>query len=129
MKGRRPPRRERPSAHRTLDLKKLKAYRHRQGLTLAQVQELTGIGRSSLCDFEMGRIVLQLHKIKALVELYDLGCFEILELLRFRVIHPGYIKLFNEACERSGRSSQEALEELIIRFYLENSTVAHHLGK
>lgn len=129
MKGRRPPRRLRPPAHRTLDLKKLVAYRRRQGLTLTQVQELTGIPRSSLCDFEKGRIVLQLHKIKALIELYELDCFELLELLRFRVIHPSYIRLFHEACQRSGASPQEALEDLIVRFYLGNSSVAHHLEK
>jgi transcriptional regulator with XRE-family HTH domain len=63
MRTRRPPRRQRPSAARTLDLKKLAAWRRERGLTLAQVQELTGISRSALSDFENGRTVLQLHKL------------------------------------------------------------------
>jgi hypothetical protein len=129
MRGRCPAKLKRPPAHRTIDLKKLVSFRCRRGLTLAQVQELTGIPRSTLCDFEKGRIVLNLHKIKVLVELYELDFFEVLELLRFRVLHPSYIRLFDEACQRSGCAPREALENLIVRYYLENSSVAQHMAE
>jgi transcriptional regulator with XRE-family HTH domain len=129
MRSRRPPRRQRPPVHRTLDLKKLKGYRHRQGLTLAQVQELTGIGRSTLCDFEQGRTMLQLHKLLALIRLYELDFFELAELFRLPVVSPGHLRLFRHACTLTGCSTQEALEDLIVRFYMENSSVAHHPGK
>ncbi len=129
MRSRRPPRRQRPPVQRTLDLKKLKAYRHRLGLTLAQVQELTGISRSTLCDFEQGRTVLQLYKLLALVRLYELDLFELAELFRLPVVSPGHLRLWRHACAQRGCSTEEALEDLIVRFYLENSTAVPHLGK
>jgi transcriptional regulator with XRE-family HTH domain len=129
MRRRRPPRRQRPPAARTLDLKKLRAYRQARGLTLAQVQELTGISRSALCDFEQGRTVLQLHKLLDLIRLYDLDLFELAELFRLKVVSPGHLRLFRHACAHTGSPPQEALEDLIVRFYLENSTAAHHLGE
>ncbi len=129
MQRRRPPRRQRPPVHRTLDLKKLKAYRYRLGLTLAQVQEFTGIGRSTLCDFEQGRTVLQLHKLFALIRLYEIDLFELAELFRLPVVSPGHLRLFRHACAQRGLSPQAALEDLIVRFYLENSSAARHLGK
>jgi transcriptional regulator with XRE-family HTH domain len=109
-----------------VDLKKLRAYRHRQNLTLAQVEAQTGIPRSSLCDFEKGRIVLQLHKILALVELYDLDVFDLIEIFRLKVFSPGYIGLFRAACARANCSSREVLEYLIEKFYLEYSPFAQH---
>jgi len=112
-----------------LDLKKLAAWRLERGLTLAQVQELTGIPRSTLCDFEQGRTVLQLHKLLDIIRLYELDLFELAALFRLKVASPGHLRLFRSACEQTGRSGQEALEDLIIRFYLENSSVAHHLKK
>ncbi|MGQ9688514.1 MAG: helix-turn-helix domain-containing protein, partial [Desulfobaccales bacterium] len=103
--------------------------RRERGLTLTQVQELTGIGRSTLCDFEQGRTVLQLHKLLALVRLYELDLFDLAELFRIKVVSPGHLRLFRHACAQTGCSSQEALEDLIVRYYLENSTMAHHLDK
>uniref|UniRef100_A0A7V4G6B5 XRE family transcriptional regulator n=1 Tax=Desulfobacca acetoxidans TaxID=60893 RepID=A0A7V4G6B5_9BACT len=129
MSTRRPPRRRRPPAHRTLDLKRLRAYRQQRGLTLARVQELTGISRSALCDFEQGRTVLQLHKLLALIRLYDLDLFELAALFRLEVLSPGHLRLFRHACAQTGCSAQEALEDLIVRYYMENSTMAHHLDK
>jgi transcriptional regulator with XRE-family HTH domain len=129
MRTRRPPRRQRPLAARTLDLKKLAAWRLERGLTLAQVQELTGIPRSTLCDFEQGRTVLQLHKLLALIRLYELDLFELASLFRLKVLSPGHLRLFRHACAQNGCSTQEALENLIIKYYLENSTMAHHLEK
>jgi transcriptional regulator with XRE-family HTH domain len=129
MRRRRPQRRQRPPAHRTLDLKKLAAWRLERGLTLAQVQELTGIPRSTLCDFEQGRTVLQLHKLLDLIRLYELDLFELAALFRLKVLSPGHLRLFRSACDQAGCSGQEALEDLIVRFYLENSSVAHHLKK
>jgi transcriptional regulator with XRE-family HTH domain len=127
MRTRRTPRRQRPPAARTLDLKKLAAWRRERGLTLAQVQELTGISRSALSDFENGRTVLQLHKLLALIRLYDLDLFELAALFRLKVLSPGHLRLFRHVCAQTGCSAQEALEALIVRFYLENSSVAHHL--
>jgi transcriptional regulator with XRE-family HTH domain len=129
MRRRRASRRQRPPAARTLDLKKLAAWRRERGLTLAQVQELTGIPRSALSDFENGRTVLQLHKLLALIRLYELDLFELAALFRLKVLSPGHLRLFRFACEQTGRSGQEALEDLIVRFYLENSSIAHHLDK
>ena len=129
MRTRRPPRRQRPPVHRILDLKRLRAYRQERGLTLAQVQELTGISRSALCDFEQGRTMLQLHKLLALIRLYDLDLFELAALFRLKVLSSGHLRLFRYACEQSGRSSQEVLEDLIVRYYLEKSSIAHHLDK
>jgi transcriptional regulator with XRE-family HTH domain len=129
MRSRRPPRRQRPPVHRILDLKKLKAYRHRQGLTLSQVEELVGISRSALSDFENGLTMLQLHKILALIRLYELDLFELAEILYIKVLSQGHLRLFRHACGQTGCSSQEALEDLITRFYLENSSVARHLGE
>ncbi|MGQ9687933.1 MAG: helix-turn-helix domain-containing protein [Desulfobaccales bacterium] len=129
MRRRRPPRRQRPPVVRTLNVKKLTAWRRERGLTLTQVQELTGIGRSTLCDFEQGRTVLQLHKLLALIRLYELDLFDLAELFRLPVVSPGHMRLFRHACGQTGCSTQEALEDLIVRFYLENSSVAHHLDK
>jgi transcriptional regulator with XRE-family HTH domain len=129
MRTRRPPRRRRPPAHRTLDPKRLRAYRQQRGLTLAQVQELTGLPRSTLCDFEQGRTVLQLHKLLDLIRLYELDLFELAALFRLKVLSPGHLRLFRHACAQTGCSTQEALEALIVRFYLENSSVARHLGE
>lgn len=129
MRTRRPPRRQRPPVHRTLDLKKLKGYRHREGLTLAQVQELTGISRSALCDFENGRTLIQLHKLLALIRLYELDLFELAELFRLPLLSPGHLRLLRHACAQTGCSTQEALENLIVRYYMKNSTMAHHLGE
>ncbi len=120
MRSRRPPRRQRPPAHRTVDLKKLAAWRRERGLTLARVQELTGIGRSTLCDFEQGRTMLQLHKLVALVRLYELDLFELAELFRLPVVSPGHLRLFRHSCAQTGWSPQEALEDIIVRIYLEN---------
>jgi transcriptional regulator with XRE-family HTH domain len=129
MRTRRPPRRQRPPAARTLDLKKLAAWRRERGLTLAQVQELTGICRSTLCDFEQGRTMLQLHKLLALIRLYDLDLFELAALFRLKVLSPGHLRLFRYICAQTGCSTQEALEDLIVRFYLEKSSIARHLDK
>jgi len=129
MRSRRPPRRQRPPAKRTLDLKKLAAWRREQGLTLAQVQELTGIGRSTLCDFEQGRTMLQLHKLLALIRLYELDLFELAELFRLPVVSPGHLRLFRHSCAQTGCSAQEALEDLIVRFYMEYYSLAHHRGE
>jgi transcriptional regulator with XRE-family HTH domain len=129
MRGRRPPRRQRPPVHRTLDLKMLRNCREQRELTLARVKELTGLGTSTLSDYEAGRVEPPLNKIQLLVEVYGLDCFEILELLRFNVLAPGYIRLFREACARASCSSQEALQSLIEKFYLENSSLAHHRGE
>jgi transcriptional regulator with XRE-family HTH domain len=112
-----------------LDLKKLAAWRLERGLTLAQLSELTNIPRSTLCDFEQGRTVLQLHKLLDLIRLYELDLFDLAELFRLRVVSAGHLRLFRHACDQTGCSSQEALEDIIVRFYLENSTVAHHLNK
>jgi transcriptional regulator with XRE-family HTH domain len=106
MRSRRPPRRQRPPAQRTLDVNKLAAWRRERGLTLAKVQELMGIGRSTLCDFEQGRTVLQLHKILALIRLYELDLFEIAELFHLKVLSPGHLRLFRHACAQSGCSPQ-----------------------
>jgi transcriptional regulator with XRE-family HTH domain len=129
MRRRRASRRQRPPAARTLDLKKLAAWRRERGLTLAQVQELTGISRSALSDFENGRTVLQLHKLLDLIRLYDLDLFELAALFRLKVLSPGHLRLFRHVCAQTGCSAQEALEDLIVRFYLEKSSIARHLDK
>jgi len=129
VRTRRPPRRQRPPVHRILDLKRLRAFRQERGLTLAQVQELTGISGSALCDFEQGRTMLQLHKLLALIRLYDLDLFELAALFRLKVLSPGHLRLFRYVCAQTGCSAQEALEDLIVRFYLEKSSIAHYLDK
>lgn len=129
MRTKRPPRRQRPPVPRTVDLKKLKSYRYQRGLTLAQVQELTGISRSALSDFENGRTLLKLHKLLALVRLYELDLFELAELFRLKVLSPGHLRLWRHACGQTGCSTQEALKNFIVRYYLGNSSMAHHPEK
>jgi transcriptional regulator with XRE-family HTH domain len=107
----------------------LRNCREQRELTLARVKELTGLGTSTLSDYEAGRVEPPLNKIQLLVEVYGLDCFEILKLLRFKVVHHSYIRLFYEACRRSGQSPHEALEYLIEKFYMENITIAHHVDK
>jgi transcriptional regulator with XRE-family HTH domain len=80
------------------NLKKLREFRHRVGLSLQDVREATGILPSNLSEFEHGRIMLQFHKIKLLIELYGLDAFEVLDLLRLRFLDPKLLREFRRAC-------------------------------
>jgi transcriptional regulator with XRE-family HTH domain len=108
------PKSKRPAAASILDQKKLLAFRERAGLTLHKVQELSGISKSSLSDFEHGRIVPQLHQFKKLCEVYHLDIFEIMELLCFNFMGKRDLKNFRTACQNEGETPAEALRSFII---------------
>ena len=72
---------KRPAAAYVLDQRKLREFRRRVGLTLAEVEKMSGIPKSTLHDYEHGHIVPQLHQFKKLCGIYQLDIFEIMELL------------------------------------------------
>lgn len=83
------PRGKKPSnLDRVFNLRRWREFRHRAGLSLRDVQAATGIRASNLSAFELGHLVLQFHKIQELILLYRLDAFEVLELLRIRILDP-----------------------------------------
>jgi hypothetical protein len=104
MRTRRPPRRRRPPAARTLDLKKVAALPPGAGPDPGPGAGAHGLPRSTLCDFEQGRTVLQLHKLLDLIRLYELDLFELAALFRLKVLSPGHLRLFRHACAQTGCS-------------------------
>jgi len=114
------PRGRRPAdLNYVIDLRKFKEYRRRAKLTLKQVEAATGIRASNLCDFERGRLMLQLHHIRNLIRLYGLDLFEVHDLLRLRLLDPPLLRDFREACRRHGTSPKEALHDFLVVFSLE----------
>ncbi|MBW1953015.1 MAG: helix-turn-helix transcriptional regulator [Deltaproteobacteria bacterium] len=111
------PRRRRPKdPNHIIDLRKLKEFRQRAGLTMKQVEEAIGIRASNLCDFERGRMMLQLHHLMELLRLYDLDIFEAHEVLRLRLLDAKLLRDFRKACARHGTSPAEALNDFMIVF-------------
>jgi transcriptional regulator with XRE-family HTH domain len=104
------------------NLKKLREFRHRAGLSLKDVEEATGILASNLSALELGHLVLQFHKIQELILLYQLDVFEVLELLRLRLIDPKLLRAFHRACKRHGTTPVEALNDFMIVFSREDLT-------
>jgi transcriptional regulator with XRE-family HTH domain len=99
-----------------IDLRKLREFRRQAGLSLKEVEEATGIRSSNLCDFERGRIMLQLHKLKDLIRLYELDVFEVLDLLRLRLLDPKLLRDFRRACQRHDTTPAEALHDFMLVF-------------
>jgi transcriptional regulator with XRE-family HTH domain len=64
-----------------IDHQKLRELRRRAGLTLKQVEDLTGISASTLCNFERGRLLLPWPRLKKLLQLYRIDLLELQELL------------------------------------------------
>ena len=108
------PKQRRPAAVSILDQRQLMAFRERAGLTLQKVQELSGISKSSLSDFEHGRIVPRLHQFKKLCKIYQLDIFEIMELLRLNFMEKKDLKNFRTACQNEGETPADALKAFII---------------
>ncbi len=99
-----------------IDLDRLRRLRQERGLTLRQAEVATGIKPGNLCDFEHGRIMLQLHRIKELLRLYKVDLLEAHDLLRLRLINPKLLRDFRRACARHGTTSAEALEDFLTVF-------------
>jgi transcriptional regulator with XRE-family HTH domain len=102
-----------------VNLKELREFRHRVGLSLQEVREATGILPSNLSEFEHGRIMLQFHKIKLLIELYGLDAFEVLDLLRLRLLDPKLLREFRRACRRVDTTPAQALRDFLLVFVRE----------
>uniref|UniRef100_A0A7C3WQI3 XRE family transcriptional regulator n=1 Tax=Desulfobacca acetoxidans TaxID=60893 RepID=A0A7C3WQI3_9BACT len=102
-----------------INLRKLKEFRRRAGLSLKAVQEATGILPSNLSEFERGRIMLQFHKIKHLIELYGLDVFEVLDILRLRLLDPKLLRDFRRACRQVGTTPAQALRDFLVVFVRE----------
>jgi transcriptional regulator with XRE-family HTH domain len=114
------PRGKKPaSVDYVFNLKKWREFRLRTGLSLKDVQEATGIRSSNLCDFERGRIILQFHKLKELIRLYELDVFEVLDLLRLRLLDPKLLRDFRRACQRHDTTPGEALNDFMLVFTYE----------
>ena len=77
---------KRPAAACILDQRKLREFRRRVGLTLAEVEGMSGIPKSTLHGYEHGHIVPQLHQFKKLCGIYQLDIFEIMELLDLKFV-------------------------------------------
>jgi hypothetical protein len=111
------PRGKKPSnLDRVFNLRRWRECRHRAGLSLRDVEAATGIRASNLCAFELGHLVLQFHKIQELILLYRLDAFEVLELLRMRLIDPKLLRDFRRACQRHDTTPGEALHDFMIVF-------------
>lgn len=114
MTSRYSPKERRPAAAYILDQRKLMAFRERAGLTLAAVEELSRIPKSSLHDYEHGRIVPQLHQFKKLCEVYQLDVFEIMELLRLNFMEKRDLKSFRTTCRAEGVTPAQALNDFML---------------
>uniref|UniRef100_A0A7V4LD91 XRE family transcriptional regulator n=1 Tax=Desulfobacca acetoxidans TaxID=60893 RepID=A0A7V4LD91_9BACT len=99
-----------------INLRKLKEFRRRAGLSLKEVQEATGILPSNLSEFENGRLMLQFHKLKSLIELYRLDVFEVLDLLRLRLLEPKLLRDFRRACREVHTTPAQALQDFLVVF-------------
>ncbi|MFZ5449968.1 MAG: helix-turn-helix domain-containing protein [Thermodesulfobacteriota bacterium] len=104
----------RPAAASILDQRKLLECRQRLGLTLAEVEEMSAIPKSTLHDYEHGRIVPQLHQFKKLCQIYQLDIFEIMELLNLKFVENRDLKTFRTACHYKGLTPAEALREFML---------------
>jgi transcriptional regulator with XRE-family HTH domain len=108
-----PPHRKRPAARLILNGKKLQEFRLRAGLSLSEMEELSGIPRSSVCDYEHGHTVPQLHRFKKLCEVYRLDVLETADLLGLRVMDFRTIRAFRKACQQEGTTPAQALRDFI----------------
>ena len=108
------PKQRRPAAAYILDQRKLLAFREQASLTLAEVEELSRIPKSTLHDYEHGRIVPQLHQFKKLCEVYQLDVFEIMELLRLNFMEKRDLKRFRSACHHKGMTPAQALRDFML---------------
>lgn len=114
------PRGKKPSnLDRVFNLRRWREFRHRAGLSLRDVQAATGIRASNLSAFELGHLVLQFHKIQELILLYRLDAFEVLELLRIRILDPKLLRDFRRACLRHDTTPAEALHDFMLVFTYE----------
>ncbi len=99
-----------------IDLDCLRRLRRKRGLTLREVEAATGIKPGNLCDFEHGRIMLQLHRIKELLRLYKVDLFEAHDILHLRLLDPKLLRDFRRACARHGTTPAEALRDFMVVF-------------
>jgi transcriptional regulator with XRE-family HTH domain len=104
----------RPAAASILDQRMLLKFRQRLRLTLTEVEGMSGIFRSTLHDYEHGRIVPQLHQFKKLCSIYELDIFEIMELLNLKFVENRDLKTFRAACQYKGLTPAEALREFML---------------
>ena len=58
--------------------RKLKLYREKAGLTLAEASDALGIHMISLLDYEQGKKLPDMRIIKKMSKLYDTTCDELL---------------------------------------------------
>ena len=72
---------------------------------------LSRIPKSTLHDYEHGRIVPQLHQFKKLCEVYQLDVFEIMELLRLNFMEKRDLKSFRTTCRAEGVTPAQALND------------------
>ena len=107
-------RRKRPEARLIIDAGKLRLFRQRAQLSLNDVAELTGIGKSTISDYEHGHIVPQLHQFKKLCEAYELDILEILALLHLRILDPRTVRDFRRACRVEGVIPAQALRDFLL---------------
>jgi transcriptional regulator with XRE-family HTH domain len=111
--------RRRPLAFEAFDRWQLKRIRDRLGLSLGQVQKMTGIATSSLWDYEHGKIVPQLHQFKKLCEAYTLDPTEVCELMRFKIYEAALLRNFRQACKVQGKAPAQIFYELMM-VYVDN---------
>ena len=101
--------------------RQLKKIRERLGLSLGQVQKMTGIASSSLWDYEHGKIVPQLHQFKKLCEAYHLDPLEICELMRLKIYEDFLLREFRRGCQKEGKSPGLVLCGLMASYAIEIS--------
>ena len=113
--------RRRPLAFEAFDRWQLKKIRERLGLSLGQVQKMTGIATSSLWDYEHGKIVPQLHQFKKLCAAYRLDPTEVCELMRLKIYEDFLLQEFRRGCQKAGKSPGRVLCELMAGYALDMS--------
>ena len=111
----------RPLAIEAFHGRKLKNIRERLGLSLGQVQKMTGIATSSLWDYEHGKIVPQLHQFKTMCEAYRLDPTEVCELMRLKIYEDFLLQEFRRGCQKAGKSPGRVICELMAGYALDMS--------
>ena len=106
--------RRRPLAYEAFDRWQLKKIRERLGLSLGQVQKMTGIATSSLWDYEHGKIVPQLHQFRRLCSVYKLDPTEVCELMCYEIYDAALLRNFRDACKVQGKAPGQIFYELMV---------------
>ncbi len=102
-----------------INLRELKKFRRRAGLTMRGVQEAIGLSPSSLSNFENGNIMLPWPRLRELIHQYDLDLFEIYDVLRLRLLDPKLLREFRRACRKVDTTPAQALRDFLLVFTAE----------